>query len=320
MRFSIAAFALALWGSGLAAQTATVIRNVNLRPDPSSEYAPVRLLEPSEQPLTLLDPALESGYYRVRTAAGEEGYVWGRNVRVSVAPSLPATAATVIRSVNLRPDPSSTNPASRLLTSSEPPLTLLEPTPAHGYYHVRTTAGAEGFAWSHNLRLSVVPAVSASEIQLGPGIPGSAAMAGCGDSLWVHVYHPSRLLVLQDCVTITGVLVDATAHQSRHRPDGVRHERDGDTHGWLKVDPQFANLINPGNTSDEEGNLVFELVCHYPVTQTDAQSTCATFTDRTHIPPVGSHVAITGTLVREKNHNKWNEIHPVSRIQVQPIP
>ena len=30
-----------------------------------------------------------------------------------------------------------------------------------------------------------------------------------------------------------------------------------------------------------------------------------------------THVAISGTFVQEKNHKKWNEIHPVSRIQAQ---
>jgi hypothetical protein len=121
----------------------------------------------------------------------------------------------------------------------------------------------------------------------------------------------------QDCLTVTGILVDATATLSRHQPDGMRHEPDGDTHGWLRVDPQFASLINAGNTSDEGGNLVFEIVCHYSVTQTDAKPACAGFTDHTTIPPVGSHVAITGTFVTEKNHAKWNEIHPVSSIRVQ---
>jgi len=135
--------------------------------------------------------------------------------------------------------------------------------------------------------------------------------------LWQHVYHPSRLLVKQDCVTVTGVIVDATAGQANHQADGMRHEPDGDTHGWLQVDPQFAAMINAGNTSDEGGNLVFEIVCHYTVTQPDAQSACSGFADHMTIPPVGSHVAITGTFVQEKNHKQWNEIHPVSRIEVQ---
>jgi hypothetical protein len=53
------------------------------------------------------------------------------------------------------------------------------------------------------------------------------------------------------------------------------------------------------------------------VKQADAKPACAGFTDHTTIPPVGSHVAITGSFVTEKNHGKWNEIHPVSIIKVQ---
>jgi hypothetical protein len=245
----LAVLGMAWQATAAYGQTVTVVRNVSLRPDPSSEYAPIRLLKPSEPPLTLLDPMPESGYYRVATSSGDTGYVWTRYVKVSAAPVGTAT-----------------------------------------------------------------PPQPGTPLQPGPGVDGSASMVGCGDGAWQHVYNPSRLLVKLDCVTITGVIVDATNHREA---DGARHEKDGDTHGWLKVDSQFANLINAGNTSDEQGNLVFEIVCHYTVTQLDAQSACQGFTDHTAIPPVGSHVAITGTFVQEKNHKKWNEIHPVSRIQVQ---
>ena len=85
----------------------------------------------------------------------------------------------------------------------------------------------------------------------------------------------------------------------------------------MKVDSQFANLLNAGNTSDEGGNLVFEIVCHFTVTQADAKAACVGFKDHTTIPPVGTHVAISGTFVQDTNHAKWNEIHPVSSIKVQ---
>jgi uncharacterized protein YraI len=225
--------------------------------------------------------------------------------------------ATVIRNVNLRPDPSTEYPPVRLLTPSEPPLMLLGAMPESRYYHVKTTTGEEGYVWSRNVRITAEPTGSAATIQPGPDVAGSESMVGCGDGLWQHVYNPSRLLVRQDCVTVTGVIADATASQSHHQADGVRHERDGDTHGWLKVDPQFATLINAGNTSDEGGNLVFEIVCHYNVSQADAKPACAGFKDHTMIPPIGTHVAVTGSFVQEKNHKKWNEIHPVSRITVQ---
>jgi hypothetical protein len=117
------------------------------------------------------------------------------------------------------------------------------------------------------------------------------------------------------CVTVTGTIVDAT---SGAQPDGVRHEADGDTHGWLKVDPQFKNMLNAGNKSAEGGNLVFEIICRYPVTQKDAQSACSGYTDHTQLPAVGSHVSVTGSYVQDTFHAQWNEIHPVSGISIVP--
>ena len=59
--------------------------------------------------------------------------------------------------------------------------------------------------------------------------------------------------------------------------DGVRPEADCDTHGWLRLDPQFANLLNNGNMSAENGKLIFEIVCHYRVTPADAKPSCSAF-------------------------------------------
>lgn len=235
----------------------------------------------------------------------------------SVPGIVSAQTVKVTHNVNLRPDPSSEYAPIRTLTKSEPPLTLVEPVPEYGYYDVKTADGEEGYVWSRSITIATTETVPPESIQLGPPVPGSESMAGCGDGLWQHVYHPLRLLVSQDCITVTGTIVDATTHETHHQADGVRHEPDGDTHGWLQVDPQFAGLINPGNASDEDGNLVFELVCHYHVTQSDAKPSCSGYHDRTAIPPVGTHVAVTGTFVTEKNHGKWNEVHPVSRIKAQ---
>jgi hypothetical protein len=68
------------------AQTAEVTRNVNLRADPSTDNPPIRLLTPPEV-VTLLEPDKTAGYYHVRTAANEEGWVWGPNVNVQTIPA-----------------------------------------------------------------------------------------------------------------------------------------------------------------------------------------------------------------------------------------
>ena len=144
------------------------------------------------------------------------------------------------------------------------------------------------------------------------GASAFAQSATCDETLWSHVYNPSRLVVQEKCVTVTGTVVDATARQSTHRKDGVRHEGDGDTHGWLKLDPGQEKFLNSGNKTNEGGNLVFETICMFPVTQADAKAACKGFHSGVTIPPVGSHVSITGTWVQDMEHAKWFEIHPVT--------
>jgi uncharacterized protein YgiM (DUF1202 family) len=77
------------------AQTAVVTRNVNLRTGPSGTSAVIRLLEPPDE-LTILDPEKVNGYYEVRVAGGERGWVWARNVRATNGAT--ATASPPARS------------------------------------------------------------------------------------------------------------------------------------------------------------------------------------------------------------------------------
>jgi len=119
--------------------------------------------------------------------------------------------------------------------------------------------------------------------------------------------------VKQPCIAVTGTIVDATNGKVQ---DGMRHEADGDTHGWLKVDPQFQDLLNPGNMNNEGGNLVFEIVCEFKVSQADAKPACASYKSTIKIPAIGSHVRIVGSYVRDTNHAQWMEIHPVTSIEV----
>jgi len=189
-------------------------------------------------------------------------------------------------------------------------LTLVDAAPTRGFYHERTEDDQVGWVFAKFVNI-----VSPS----GPTPAESASTAdGCDASIAQHVYHPNRLIVKQDCIAVTGIIVDATATQSTQLADGVRHEKDGDTHGWLKVDSGFENLLNTGNKSDEGGNLVFEIICRFPVSQPDAKSACQGYTDNVVLPPVGSHVRIVGRYVQDTSHGKWMEIHPVSSISVIP--
>jgi len=138
----------------------------------------------------------------------------------------------------------------------------------------------------------------------------------CDETLWNHVYKPKRLVKQKNCVTVTGTMMDSTITETIHEADGVRHEADGDAFGWLKLDPGQDKFVNDVNKQAQQGYLIFEIICKYPVTQADAIAACQGFKNSVNLPPVGSHVAITGTWVKDKGHNGWLEIHPVTSIVV----
>src|SRR5260370_4758887 len=223
-----------------------------------------------------------------------------------------AQEAIVRRDANLRADPSTNEPPEAKLRQGDA-LTLIDPTPEHGYYQVRTRDGKEGWVFSRSIR--VIGSPSSSQAAAGPENPTVGGPPQCDDTLWHHVYHAHRLIVKQACLAVAGTIVDATKGK---QADGLRHEPDGDTHGWLKLDPGFEDLLNGGNLNNEGGNLVFEVVCQFPVTQADAKAACSAFTSPIRVPPVGSHVQIVGAYVRDTNHAQWMEIHPVTSIKIIP--
>ena len=217
--------------------------------------------------------------------------------------------AVVRHNANLRSEPNATASVEGSVHVNDT-LTVLDSTPEHGYLQVRTSDGKDGWVFSRYIKVIASP--TSSEPNTDPEATNPAGTQ-CDDTLWQHVYHPTRLIVKQPCIAVTGTIVDAT---NGREPDGVRHEADGDTHGWLKVDTQFQDLLNPGNMTNEGGNLVFEIVCKFSVTQSDAQPACANYQARISIPAVGTHVQIVGSYVRDTNHAQWMEIHPVSSITV----
>ena len=221
-----------------------------------------------------------------------------------------AQEATPNRNAILRRDPSTASPALTVLHKGAR-LTLVDATEDSGFYHVRTEDDQVGWVFDKLLTISQTPPVVSTE---SAAVPAAGAGA-CDATLWNHVYHFTRLIVKNACVTVTGTIVDAT---SGRKADGVRHEADGDTHGWLQLDPQYKDMLNAGNMSDEGGNLVFEIVCRFPVTQKDAKSACKGYSDHVQLPPVGSHVSVVGSYVQDTFHAHWNEIHPVTSISVIP--
>ncbi len=133
-----------------------------------------------------------------------------------------------------------------------------------------------------------------------PATPTTTAEASVclGRDPHEHVYHPARLVLIAPCVTATGVV----AH--------LKLEPDGDSHIQLALDPGQERLLNDANRTGQKGNLVLEIVCVGPVTQADAVSACAGWTQTLRNPPAGAHISVTGPHVLDTAHG-WQEIHPV---------
>ena len=74
------------------------------------------------------------------------------------------------------------------------------------------------FSSSSGTTASIPP--SPSVVTASESTPGK-----CDDSLWNHVYNPSRLQIVDKCITVTGII------------DSIRSEQDGDLHIRLNVDP-----------------------------------------------------------------------------------
>lgn len=138
----------------------------------------------------------------------------------------------------------------------------------------------------------------------------ATVVSACTASIWQHIYNRDRLQVLQDCASVTGTIVDASHGKNK---DGCRHEADGDGHCFLKLDAGQEKFINAKNKQNEDGDLVFEPICRYAVTQADAKAACKNWKQTLALPPIGSHVRITGAWVLDTEHGHM-EIHPVSSI------
>lgn len=135
----------------------------------------------------------------------------------------------------------------------------------------------------------------------------------CDATLWNHVYAGDprkfasprdRLNVIEECVTVTGTI------------EFARAEKDGDYHIGLKLDPQFADMVNDRNTAAERGDLVLEPVCENPVTQRDTieEGACTDFHQDIFSPDmIGQRVMVTGAYVTDMEHG-WRELHPVTSI------
>lgn len=123
----------------------------------------------------------------------------------------------------------------------------------------------------------------------------------CDPGLWQHIYNRSRLQQLRLCSTVTGTII------------GMRTEKDGDVHTFLKVDPQFDSMLNAMNRTHQKNTLIIEPVCVGTVAQADAKKACRGFHQSFPDLKVGNYVEVTGVYVLDRQHGH-NELHPVTSV------
>jgi hypothetical protein len=113
------------------------------------------------------------------------------------------------RNVILRRDPSTASPVLEHL-SKDARVTLVDANTDSGFFHVRTEDDQVGWVWSKFISVSQPPALPPLS---APGTPPPASTQ-CDASLWSHVYHSQRLIVNQECIAVTGAIVDASGGQT----------------------------------------------------------------------------------------------------------
>jgi hypothetical protein len=152
----------------------------------------------------------------------------------------------------------------------------------------------------------VLVAASATYYYVSRNGPPSSDHSQCGDpdSISSHVYNAYRLNVIRSCITASGIV------------ESVLQEADGDYHVRLALDSQYSNLTNSANDQYQYGDLVVEIICALPITQSDAASACQNYTNTITIPSVNDHITVTGPYVLDTYHSNWGEIHPVYTLTI----
>jgi len=135
--------------------------------------------------------------------------------------------------------------------------------------------------------------------------PGRAPVAlgrsGCDPSLWDHVYDKDRLKIIEPCTAVEGRVM------SMHR------NGDGDLH--IGLDPQDPSVLNLVNVTHAKRLLIVEVICDHPPTDASARSACGDLHPQVIAPRAGERIRVTGAYVTDRD-NGWNEVHPVTRIEI----
>ncbi len=109
-------------------------------------------------------------------------------------------------------------------------------------------------------------------------------------NVFINVYDPARLRILDTCVTIEGVVA---THP-------IKNE-DGDITFDLELDPTYSHMLSIGSHILRRSRIHVEIV---PNDQSNV-----------YIPQKGERVRVTGVWVVDTDHGSYSEIHPAWRIE-----
>jgi hypothetical protein len=123
----------------------------------------------------------------------------------------------------------------------------------------------------------------------------------CDPDLWKHVNEKERLHVVEACTVIEGRVVS------------LRRASDGDLH--IALDPEHKSVLNLVNVMHAHGKLVVEVICEHTPADAGEKVACGAFHQQITIPNVGDRVRVTGAYVTDRD-NGWNEVHPVTHIEI----
>lgn len=123
----------------------------------------------------------------------------------------------------------------------------------------------------------------------------------CDPELWKHVNEKERLRVLESCTAVEGRVLS------------LYRASDGDLH--VALDPEHKSVLNLVNVIHAHGALVVEIICEHAADDASDRAACGSLHSRITVPHVGDRVRVTGAYVTDRD-NGWNEVHPVTRIEI----
>ena len=109
-------------------------------------------------------------------------------------------------------------------------------------------------------------------------------------NVFINTYDPSRLRILDTCVTVEGVVV---SHPSKYT--------DGDITFDLELDPEYSHMLSIGSHILRRGRI------HVEIVEGDQPNV--------YVPKMGERVRIVGVWVVDTDHGSWSEIHPAWYIE-----